>query len=1154
MRPTEFEEPTPETIARHHAIAEALIAEEAAARTGTLDLGMLHLPVLPPSLAEIRELSVLAFGWTGDWWHLPHGARFDLSDLCALRRFGLKLIKLTLRACKVADLEFARGLSALRHLDCSFTQVSDLGPLSSLTALRHLDCSFTQVSDLGPLSSLTALRHLNCVVAQVSDLGPLSSLTALRHLNCVGAQFSDLGPLSSLTALQHLDCSRTQVSDLGPLTSLNALRHLDCSWTQLSDLGPLSSLTALQHLNCSHTQVSDLGPLTSLTMLQHLDCSETQVSDLDPLSSLTALQHLDFSATQVSDLGPLTSLMALQHLGCGGTEVSDLGPLTSLTVLQDLDCYGTKIRVLDPLSSLTALQHLDFSATQVSDLGPLSSLTTLQRLGCWNTPVADLGPLSELSALQDLACGSTQVTDLSPVLPTTSIESLNAQGCPLSGFRPEWIESPTLRELCLGPEVPGLPAELFDDDNCLPALRAHFADLAAGREVDRTVKLVVLGNGRIGKTQLCRHLRGLGFDPHSTSTHGVQVFTTDLGEGEERLTLNLWDFGGQELYHGTHALFLRGAAIFIILWTPDSESRAEVEEANGLKFRNHPLAYWLDYVRHAGGGGPVLLVQGFCDSAAGAARAPVPAEMLDGFPLVRELQFGAERGRGLPSIKAALAEAFEVVQDQRGAVEIGRGRAAVRRWIADQRGPDGQFPEDRRIIRRAEFDAVCAEAGGISDTGQLLNFLHNGGLLFHRPDHFGNAIVLDQQWLLNGIYALFDRESCVRMLRMTQGRFDRPLLHDLYWGAAGFSVGDQHLFLSMMDKCGLCFPLSRHSDPDHTRYVAPEMLPEEADPAALEERWPPDVEPDQRVVWTFPLLHPGMVRAVIAAVGGQAGPNALYWRQGVCLYERETRSRAIIRAIPDAPPAYGGRIEIWLRDGNVAELERMLVELVEDCRTRLGLDATCERQEKRPMQPEKAPEPVYGPDPALPSIDAYVSYAWGDDSQEGQARTARIEELMRAAAARGKHVFRDKDELRFGDRITPYMQRLGKGERIYLLLSDKYLRSAACTFELYEIWKNCGQDEAVFRGRVKLFQMSCVPNLSVLKNRAAYFKYWKNKTDEDDEVMRDIGPQAMAPTDLMRHRQAMQFRDSLMEILALIVDTLTPRDWDDFLKDGFGDL
>ncbi|MFO1155940.1 MAG: hypothetical protein U1E43_03825 [Rhodospirillales bacterium] len=123
----------------------------------------------------------------------------------------------------------------------------------------------------------------------------------------------------------------------------------------------------------------------------------------------------------------------------------------------------------------------------------------------------------------------------------------------------------------------------------------HFADLEAGAATVNDAKLMVLGNGRVGKTQLCRWLRSEPYDDSIPSTHGVLVTSAPLPGGAET-RLNIWDFGGQDIYHGTHALFMRTSALFLLAWTPQLENTGTFV-VDGIRFRNHPLAYWVDYVR-----------------------------------------------------------------------------------------------------------------------------------------------------------------------------------------------------------------------------------------------------------------------------------------------------------------------------------------------------------------------------------------------------------------------------------------------------------------------------------------------------------------------------------------------------------------------------
>ena len=125
--------------------------------------------------------------------------------------------------------------------------------------------------------------------------------------------------------------------------------------------------------------------------------------------------------------------------------------------------------------------------------------------------------------------------------------------------------------------------------------------------------------------------------------------------GEEAL-LHLWDFGGQDLYHGTHALFMRTRSLFMLVWTPQSEDTREYEYG-GMTFRNHPLAYWLEYLRHSSGvDSPVLIVQNMCDRPENEKlRPPVQDEALDVFRFRKVLHYSAQEDRGRGGLDDALA-------------------------------------------------------------------------------------------------------------------------------------------------------------------------------------------------------------------------------------------------------------------------------------------------------------------------------------------------------------------------------------------------------------------------------------------------------------------------------------------------------------------
>jgi internalin A len=268
------------------------------------------------------------------------------------------------------------GLTGLRELRLTNTQVSDLSPLAGLTGLTKLWLDGTQVSDLSPLAGLTGLTQLWLDGTQVSDLSPLAGQARLTALLLSGTQVSDLSPLAGLTGLTVLSLDGTQVSDLSPLAGLTGLTGLSLNGTQLSDLSPLAGLTGLKVLWLDGEQVSDLSPLAGLTGLTSLSFNTTQVSDLSPLAGLTGLTLLSLGGTQVSALSPLAGLTGLTQLWLGSTPVSDLSPLSGLTGLTELVLDGIPATGLRPLCKLTRLvtepggAGLTFKRTGAARLDP----------------------------------------------------------------------------------------------------------------------------------------------------------------------------------------------------------------------------------------------------------------------------------------------------------------------------------------------------------------------------------------------------------------------------------------------------------------------------------------------------------------------------------------------------------------------------------------------------------------------------------------------------------------------------------------------------------------------------------------------------------------------------------------------------------------
>ena len=1048
--------------------------------------------------------------------------------------------------------------------------------LAALTHLRHLylgqepdeaSSMGSQITDLSLLVTLTGLRSLNCSGTLVTDLTPLTALIELQALDCSGSSIKDLTPLTVLTDLQTLDCSNTPITDLAPLAPLALLHRLDCSGTSITDFTPLAALTGLKTLLCFSTSIEDLTPLKALTALKKLDLVGTSITNLIPLAALTNLQILYCWKTSIKDLTPLSELTRLHTLNCSSTSIVDLSPLANLTDLYSLECADTLITNLNPLANLTNLNWLDFSRTSISDLQPLTALRSLKNLYCWRTSISDISPLAALTILEELDCSHTYVSNLTP-LESTSLKHLDASSCQLTQTDMKFWQLHTLQEVTLlKTNLPGIPNEVLSrdsDENCLPRLRAHLADLQAGAETLTDVKLLVLGNGRAGKTQLVNRLRGPDFpyQPEWDSTHGVQVAAATLpDQGGPDIRVHLWDFGGQDIYHGTHALFTRTRAITAVVWASDTE-REHSYERDGIRFRNHPLRYWVNYARHQGGAcNPLLIVQGKCDTPAVDVRRP-PVEDADLTGLnAWELRYSALNDRGRAALDEKLREAAALVHGAQPPL-IGAGRLRVQRCLEALRDADaGRAPDQRqhRTLDQAEFKRYCAEAGGVSDPALLLDYLHHCGVLFYRAGLFNDHIILDQGWALDAIYAVFQRQKSYRHLRFTGGRFTRPLLEDLVW--SGYSLAEQQLFLSMMQQCGICFVhrcgLNQEQVDDDTEYLAPDLLPERSTvQTQIEEKWDTELAIEY-ADYHYEFSHPGLMRLLTARIGNEAKINALYWQGGVCLYEASTRSRALLEY--RTGDNWQGMLSIKTQTGQAGELLGRLCKWVDAEQTRLGLTPSNTPKRLEPTTKHRAPlsvatgEAAALAEPALvftqpprAAPEMFVSYAWSGDD-------ALIDSLCARAAARGLLIQRDSQAIGLGDSIRRFMERIGQGDRIFVILSQKYLQSSYCMFELFEVWKHSRQNPKHFLDRVRIYALPDTRIATPLE-RIRISVHWKQQHDALQAAIREHGAAVIGEADFRAFKLMGDFARHVSDILACMADIVRPTTLDQLVQYGLDDL
>ena len=122
----------------------------------------------------------------------------------------------------------------------------------------------------------------------------------------------------------------------------------------------------------------------------------------------------------------------------------------------------------------------------------------------------------------------------------------------------------------------------------------------------------------------------------------------------------------------------------------------------------------------------------------------------------------------------------------------------------------------------------------------------------------------------------------------------------------------------------------------------------------------------------------------------------------------------------------------------------------------------------------------------------FISYAWGGESE------SVANEIDQAVLSAGITLIRDKRDLGFKGLIKEFMEKIGQGNAVILVISDNYLKSPNCMFELLEVQKSGDFHERIFP--------LVLPDANIYKSTGiiSYLNYWEDQIDELDAAIKGL--------------------------------------------------
>ncbi len=620
---------------------------------------------------------------------------------------------------------------------------------------------------------------------------------------------------------------------------------------------------------------AEIGKLTNLT---RLDLSGNQLRRVPrEITKLTNLISLYLSANALTSVPPeITKLTSLGSLGLGfnqltrvPAEIAQLDNLTSLYLREN------RLKSLPPeIAKLTKLTSLALYSNQLSSLPPeIAKLTNLTRLDLHENRLTSLPlEITKLTNLTSLDLHQNRLTSLPPdITKLTNLTSLDLHQNRLTSLPPDITKLSNLVYLDLRENQLSIPPETLADPKDVKTIFAAIAGSESGERLNEA-KMLVVGDGNVGKSSVVEQLIHGTFNPKKEITLGVeindemQVVQSEVkGEGES-VKLNIWDFGGQEIQHSTHQFFLTTRSLYLLV----------VDARKGDQISN--IEYWLKLIESFGGSSPIIIVINQVDQLKGQRPLNLDRKALqEKYNLKEFVETSCPNPPvGIEELKSAIAREVEQLKHVRD--------IWPREWLAIKQRlksmQDDYIPVERYL-------EICREENLNDEDLQqsLLDILHVLGTVVRFP---GDTHVLNPRWVTQGVYGLLTSEQLVR----DRGQFDLKdvgkILSGLPDGKAHYPSHTHERLVKVMRHFELCFEFT-----DRTGHY---LIPRHLHDSEPDVSW--DFTDGLKFQYHYETLPDSIISRFIVRMN-QYITGKYYWKNGVFLQNGDTdKNLAKVRADP----------------------------------------------------------------------------------------------------------------------------------------------------------------------------------------------------------------------------------------------------------------
>ncbi|MEH1925288.1 leucine-rich repeat domain-containing protein [Nostoc sp.] len=743
---------------------------------------------------------------------------------------------------------------------------------------RELDLSGQELTELpveiGKLQQLESLilgkkvegyeevrnRYLEKVSGNNLKTLPLEllGLPNLRKLDISGNPLESIPDVvTQILHLEELILIRVELTEIpDAITNLTNLTRLNLGDNQITQIPEaIAKLTNLTQLYLNYNQITQIPEaIAKLTNLTYLLLGGNQISEIpEAIAKLTNLTYLLLSVNQISEIPEsLAKLTNLTHLYLLSNEISEIPEaFAKLTNLTYLLLGGNQIsEIPEALAKLTNLTQLVLGSNEITEIPKaLAKLTNLTYLQLRLNKISEIPEaLAKLTNLTYLDLSNNQITQIPEAIESLpKLEILDLRGNPLP----------------ISPEILGSSDDVGSVEDIFNYLR-----LLRSGEVRplNEAKLLLIGQGSVGKTSLIERLIRNKYDKNQSQTDGLNVETWNVPVNSKDIRLNVWDFGGQEIYHATHQFFLTKRSLYLLVCncrTSEEENRIE---------------YWLKLIESFGGQSPVIIV--------GNKKDEQPLDinrkaLREKYPNIQAIiETSCQDNIGIDELRTAILQQIGNLKEVYDLLPLS--------WFEVKQQLES-MPQD--FISYNRYIGICHEnkIPEEQNQDQLIDLLHRLGLVLNFRDHpiLKNTNVLKPNWVTEGIYALLSDEN---LKTQTKGIFTPADLIRIL-NPQRYPTTRHDYLIGLMKEFELCFEL----DCKPPQFLIAGLLPKDQ----------PDETQLQGETLEFQYHYKVLPESIISRFIVNTHEkiyNQIYWRSGVMLQYQENNeiyNIARIKADPE---------------------------------------------------------------------------------------------------------------------------------------------------------------------------------------------------------------------------------------------------------------